>query len=235
MAINVILTLTKNAIGTKLVGDEFEFTLYDEFGVKVGDATNDAAGIATFDLQFNTTGNYSFTLEETDTPVGWTRDETVYPVEIEVVDTPVGLSASVSYPQGHPGFVNRLEADPCSSIEFPELSFDHPGTYEYTLKEITASGGGWVVDDTVYRVIITVVDDGYGNLIATIDYPDGYPQFTNTYVLQPVKVIISATKTAVGKELSCGMFQFGLFDGEVLVATAFNGPTPEPEPEPDPS
>jgi len=232
MAINVSLTLTKNAIGAKLLGDEFEFTLYDHLGGKVDDARNNASGIVTFDLSFEDAGEYSYTLEETDSPNGWIRDSKIYPVEIEILDGPTGLIASVSYPDGHPGFVNTLEADPCSLIVFPELSFNEAGVFEYVLKEISPSGGGWTTDPAEYRVIVTVSDDGHGNLIATIEYPDGYPSFTNTYTLHPVKVVISAIKIAIGKELPCGMFEFGLFhqDG-TLIATAFNGETPQEDEE----
>lgn len=224
MPITVTLTLTKNAIGAKLLGDEFEFTLYDHLGVKVDDATNDASGVITFELTFDDAGSFTYTLEETDTPTGWIKDSKIYPVEIEISGPTENLVADISYPDGHPGFVNTLEADPCSLIVFPELSFDAPGTYEYVLKEISTSGGGWTTDDAEFPVIVTVIDDGYGNLIATIDYPDGFPEFTNTYTLQPVKVVISALKLAVGNDLPCGKFEFGLFDEDgVLVATAHNG------------
>lgn len=230
MPIDVRLSITKNAIGAKLEGGEFEFTLYDELEAKVDDAKNDGSGLITFLLNFDEPGEYRYTLEETDAPVGWIKDDTIYPVEIEIIEDGDELIASVSYPEGHPGFVNTLEADPCSLIVFPELLFDTAGVYEYTLKEISPSGGGWVTDSTVYGVVVTVEDDGYGNLIATIDYPDGFPEFRNTYVLTPVKVVISALKFAVGKELTCGMFQFGLFDQEDnLIATAHNGAAEEIE------
>jgi len=223
MPISVKLTITKNAIGAKLHGGEFEFTLFDHLGAKIEDQTNNANGIAIFNLHFDDEGTYSYTLEETDAPSDWIKDTKVYPVEIEVTDTPNGLTASVAYPDGHPGFVNRLEAAPCSKIEFEELTFDKVGTYEYVLKEITPSGDGWVTDDAEFRVIVEVDDDGHGNLFATIEYPDGFPEFTNTYTLRHVKVIISAKKIAVGSELQCGRFKFGLFDDEgELVATAFN-------------
>lgn len=224
MAKNVTLTLTKNAIGAKLVGGEFEFTLYDDLSAKIDDASNDEYGVVTFELIFNNLGVYTYTLEETDTPDGWIKDDKIYTVEIEITEGPTDWIASVSYPDGHPGFINKLEADPCSLIVFPELSFDAVGVYKYVLKEISSSGGGWVTDDTQFRVNVTVEDDGYGNLIATIDYPDGYPEFTNTYVFQPVKVVISAVKLALGNTLPCGMFEFGLFDeSDDLIATAYNG------------
>lgn len=224
MPITVTLTLTKNAIGAKLVGGEFEFSLFDQLGAKITDARNAANGAITFELSFDDAGSYTYTLEETDAPTGWIRDSKVYPVEIEIAGDADDLTASVSYPDGHPGFINKLEADPCSLIVFPALNFDEPGTYEYVLKELSTSGGGWTTDNAEFRVIITVTDDGYGNLIATIDYPDGFPEFTNTYTLQPVTVVISAIKFAVGGDLPCGRFEFGLFDEDGnLVATAYNG------------
>ena len=111
---------------------------------------------------------------------------------------------------------------PCSSIRF-NLTFDAPGVYEYTMEELTQSGGGWTTDDAEFRVVVTVEDDGQGNLVASVAYPDGNPIFTNRYGAEPVEVVIHATKRAVGAELPCDRFEFGLFDEEgELVATARN-------------
>lgn len=223
MSLLVKLTTTKNAIGAKLHGNEFEFTLYDHKGIKVDSKTNNATGITVFNLHFNEEGTYHYTFKETKAPTDWIRDTKEYPVVVKIIKIDDKLTAHVTYPDGLPGFVNRLHAEPCSKVEFHELSFDKEGTYEYTLKELTPSGDGWTTDDAEFKVVVTVEDDGYGNLFATVKYPDGFPEFTNKYEWKSVKVIISAKKIAVGKELPCGKFKFGLFDkDDKLVATAFN-------------
>ena len=67
------------------------------------------------------------------------------------------------------------------NIDFPALTFTSPGVYAYTMKEITHSDGEWKTDNRVYRVVITVIDNGDGILVAHLDYPDGWPNFVNMY------------------------------------------------------
>ena len=66
-----------------------------------------------------------------------------------------------------------------SSLRFPELVFTSPGTYTYTISELTPSDREWDTDDRVFRVIITVTDSGDGTLVASAAYPDGVPEFIN--------------------------------------------------------
>ena len=74
----------------------------------------------------------------------------------------------------------------CRNINFPELAFTSPGIYSYTIKELTPSYGNWKTDNRVYRVIIRIVKDSDGNLVACPPiYPDGFPKFVNIYYGQP--------------------------------------------------
>ena len=72
-----------------------------------------------------------------------------------------------------------------NNINFPALTFTKPGIYEYTVKELTPSGEEWTTDDRVYRVIVTVTENGSGALEATAEYPDGLPYFANIYSCPP--------------------------------------------------
>jgi hypothetical protein len=50
--------------------------------------------------------------------------------------------------------------------------------------------------------------------------------FVDRYEPNQVQVVISGTKIAIGAPLTCGMFEFGLFDDENhLIYTTVNGPT----------
>lgn len=70
-------------------------------------------------------------------------------------------------------------------ITFPAISFTKPGVYHYTVRELapeaTDANAHWRIDTQEYRVIVTVEDDGAGNLTAKADYPDGKIEFTNEY------------------------------------------------------
>ncbi|MDR0841228.1 MAG: hypothetical protein LBN26_07620 [Christensenellaceae bacterium] len=97
-------------------------------------------------------------------------------------------------------------------IEFSPISYSKPGTYYYTLSEITPSGDNWITDPSVYPVTVTVADDGEGQLITEVEYPSGQPIFTNTYVQPTVDAALQGHKTLCGACLQEGMFTFGLFD-----------------------
>ena len=220
----------KNAIGSGLTGGEFEFTLYNDSGQPVRTVKNNENGLVIFpDVMFTQARQYHYSVKETDAPADWESDTNEYPIIITVTQGgPTGLSAVVSYPEGMPGFKNKRISDVCGDVIFSDIELDKPGVYEYILRELTPSGDGWQTDTRSYRVVITVTDDGHGNLIASLNYPDGFPLFVNAYTITPAKVIISACKRAVGAPLPAGKFEFGLFNeaGELISKTT-NGPAAE--------
>lgn len=67
------------------------------------------------------------------------------------------------------------------AVQFEELSFDTPGTYEYTISEEKGDDAAITYDDTVYSVTINVEDSGEGYLTASVDFGGETPVFTNTY------------------------------------------------------
>ena len=81
----------------------------------------------------------------------------------------------------------KLAADMCIAskdkglIEFPSIVYTKSGTYHYTIHEISEPGDGWETDKREFHVVVTVTDDGKGNLIPSIEYPDGFPEFVNVY------------------------------------------------------
>jgi len=228
--IEVVLKMSKIAIGAAQVAGEFEFGIFEHSSsTPIYTATNDAKGLITFPaMQFTHVGEFEYTVKETHAPADWEADTKEWPIKITVTSVQGDLVAVVEYPEGVPVFVNKHRSATCGEFQFPDLTFDEAGVYHYTLRELTPSGDGWETDDRVIRLIVTVVDDGHGNLVATIEYPDGFPSFTNTYRLEPAKVIISGCKIAIGAPLPVGRFEFGLFDSEGnLIAKTTNGPASE--------
>jgi pilin isopeptide linkage protein len=109
-------------------------------------------------------------------------------------------------------------------IDFGQIEYTEPGTYTYTIEEDSTEAPGWRTDSTRYRLVVTVVPDGHGHLVATVSYPDGdKPVFENVYTAEPTQATIQATKMLLGAALSANQFRFGLFDenGE-QIATAGN-------------
>ena len=106
---------------------------------------------------------------------------------------------------------------------FAPISYTDEGINHYTVKELTTSGGGWITDTTVFPVVVTVTDNRQGNLVVDLTYPDGQPNFVNTFETKAVEVELEATKTAIGAALKDGQFEFGIFDADNnLVQTATN-------------
>ncbi len=79
------------------------------------------------------------------------------------------------------GKVVEAVNDAQGNIVFPELTFDKAGTYEFTMTEVKDNQENVTYDETAYRVVVTVVDDGKGQLVAEVSYPDGTPAFANAY------------------------------------------------------
>lgn len=106
-----------------------------------------------------------------------------------------------------------------------KLSFDEPGTYTYTVKEITDTKPGYEYDTTEYEVTYKVdFEDGMLQLAA------GYPQispaatnglltFTNTYTQQAGSATLHAKKVFTNGDLSATQFTFELLgeDGKAVL------------------
>jgi len=222
------LTAEKSVSEGELEAGMFEFGVFDDEENLLVSAWNDAEGLVTFPpIIFFEDGVFDFTVREiSGASIEWVPDRSVFPVVVTVTENGGDLEAQVEYPEGEPSFTNTPPEE-CSVIEFPGLVFAEPGVYEYILRETSADGGGWETDTAQFRVTITVTDNGEGVLEYTIEYPDGFPEFTNTYTMLPARVVINALKFAVGAPLPCGRFNFGLFDLEDnLIAEASNGTQP---------
>ena len=223
--VDITLTMAIIPVGAPLTADKFTVAISAEDGEELYAATNDDNGFVIFQsVSFSDEGTYNYTARQPYTSADWNIDTRVWPIQFEVTVTDDKAHVELAYPDGVPTFTNAVCSAICDGpFEFPELIFDAPGVYEYTLKELTPPGGGWTTDDSIIRVIVTVIDDGLGNLVATISYPDGFPSFKNIYETGSVSVIISGCKTAIGAKLPAGRFVFGLFDQDGnLISTATN-------------
>lgn len=84
-------------------------------------------------------------------------------------------------------------------IEFPAIDFDKVGTYDFTLVEMNDGQTGITYDGHSYKVIVVVTDDGKGNLVANVTWPNGTPPtFKNTYT-KPAPAVTPGTPGTPGK------------------------------------
>ena len=92
--------------------------------------------------------------------------------------------------------------------------------YHYTIVEAKGNAAGYTYDPEAKVVTVHVVDNGDGTLAAT--QTGTAPVFNNTYAAEGA-VAITATKVVEGPtQLGNRQFEFGLFEGDTQVATAFN-------------
>ena len=106
------------------------------------------------------------------------------------------------------------------SISFPEIEYTKAGTYTYTMSEKAGNEAGVTYDKTSHKVTVEVVDNGQGQLEATVTSEK--PVFTNTYAAKPGKTVIEAKKVLNGKELEADKYEFELKENDKVVATAKN-------------
>jgi len=232
--INTILNIgTLETTGATPPDGLFQFGLFQDDVLQAIGISDSQGGIEFINV-FATVGLYDLTMrqltpEEMTTGAllpdgrGWVLDETEFPVTVTV--NPSFVINDITFPDGEPHFINSFESNDCGLIQFPDLMLNEPGTFVYTIKEgANEAGNNWTPDGREYRVIVTVEDDGEGNLVVTsLSYPDGLPEFINSFEYTPTCIIISANKVAIGAPLVCDMFTFNLYDSEGnVVATTTN-------------
>ena len=122
------------------------------------------------------------------------------------------------------GTVYQAKNDAAGSVAFPALTFAEPGTYVYTISEVNDKQANVTYDTATHRVVVNVVDDGQGNLVAKVAYDDGAaPTFKNSYTEPPAPAPTpgggaTTPKNPVAKLFSKTADDAGLMLGAAAVA-----------------
>ena len=79
--------------------------------------------------------------------------------------------------------------DARGNVSFDELTFDAPGTYTFPIAEVKGTEEGMTYDESVYTITVTVVDNGEGQLEASLSYTKNGEaveaiEFCNTFTEQ---------------------------------------------------
>ena len=106
------------------------------------------------------------------------------------------------------------------TVTFEAIEYAVAGDHTYTISEKAGSEGGVTYDTATHKVTVEVVDNGAGQLVATVT--DNNPTFTNTYKAASATVNITAKKVLNGKALEADKYEFELKEGDEVVATAKN-------------
>jgi pilin isopeptide linkage protein len=92
-----------------------------------------------------------------------------------------------------------------NGVDFSTITYDTPGVYNYTLKEVEGSANGFTYDTTEYAVVITVEDhpDTTGALTAKVEINGNETSsltITNIYKAEPTTAYIEIEKVLTGAE-----------------------------------
>lgn len=84
------------------------------------------------------------------------------------------------------GIEAAVTNDADGKINFDKFEYDEPGTYVYTISEVKGDEAGMTYDKSVFTATVNVVDDGEGNLKASVAFAKGDKSvegivFNNTY------------------------------------------------------
>ena len=106
------------------------------------------------------------------------------------------------------------------TVTFEDIKYAAAGNHTYTISEKAGSEAGVTYDTATHKVTVEVVDNGAGQLVATVT--DNNPTFTNTYKAASTTVKITAKKVLEGKALEAGKYEFELKEGDKVIGTAKN-------------
>lgn len=84
------------------------------------------------------------------------------------------------------GIESTVTNDADGKINFDKFEYSEPGTYVYTISEVKGDEAGITYDKSVFTATVNVVDDGEGNLKASVAFAKGDKSaegivFNNTY------------------------------------------------------
>ena len=107
------------------------------------------------------------------------------------------------------------------------VNYTEAGEHTYTITEKSGTEAGVTYSTESYTVKVNVVDNGQGQLVATVDEAERV--FTNTYKAASTDATIKATKKITGKELVADAYTFELKEKDTgkVVATAKNAASGE--------
>ncbi|MCY7093602.1 LPXTG cell wall anchor domain-containing protein [Streptococcus oralis] len=102
------------------------------------------------------------------------------------------------------------------------VNYTEAGEHTYTITEKAGTEAGVTYSTESHTVKVNVVDNGQGQLVATVENPDAERVFTNTYKAASTSATIKAKKVLNGKDLVADAYTFELKEKDAVVATAKN-------------
>lgn len=130
-------------------------------------------------------------LEGTTESAGFTNKYHAMPTQvsigaIKVLEGRVLKKDEFSFKLAGEDVESTVTNDADGKVNFDKFEYSEPGTYVYTISEVKGDEAGMTYDKSVYTATVNVVDDGEGNLKASVAYAKDDKSvegivFNNTY------------------------------------------------------
>lgn len=189
---DVVATATNAADGT-VTFPELTYDAPGEHSYTVREVAGDAAGVSydakaytvTVNVEDNGEGKLVASTEGASAIV-FNNTYAAAPATVNLMATKVLNGADLSDGQftfellNNGDVMDRATNDAEGNVAFRELTLKQAGTYTFTMREVAGDVEGMTYDDAEHTIKVSVVDNGNGQLEATVE---GNGQtFTNTYV-----------------------------------------------------
>lgn len=194
---DVVATATNAADGT-VTFPELTYDAPGEHSYTVREVAGDAAGVSydakaytvTVNVEDNGEGKLVASTEGASAIV-FNNTYAAAPATVNLMATKVLNGADLSDGQftfellNNGGVMDRATNDAEGNVAFRELTLKQAGTYTFTMREIAGDVEGMTYDDAEHTIKVSVVDNGNGQLEATVE--GNNPTFTNSYTAPAAK------------------------------------------------
>lgn len=112
--------------------------------------------------------------------------------------------------------------DGIAAIKFGNISYTAAGTYKYEIRENAGNAAGMAYDTHVATAVVTVIEDGEGNLTANVTENES-GRFTNTYSTELDYAAaggLKLSKSLSGRPMTEGQFTFTVTPADAAAAEA---------------
>lgn len=194
---DVVATATNAADGT-VTFPELTYNAPGKHVYTVREATGDAAGVSydakaytvTVNVEDNGEGKLVASTEGASAIV-FNNTYAAAPATVSLMATKVLNGADLSDGQftfellNNGDVMDRATNDAEGNVAFRELTLKQAGTYTFTMREVAGDVEGMTYDDAEHTIKVSVVDNGNGQLEATVE--GNNPTFTNSYTAPAAK------------------------------------------------
>lgn len=194
---DVVATATNAADGT-VTFPELTYDAPGEHGYTVREVAGDAAGVSydpkTYAVTVNVEDDGKGQLvasTEGASAIVFNNTYAAAPATVNLTATKVLEGADLSDGQftfellNNGDVMDRATNDADGNVAFRELTLKQAGTYTFTMREVAGDVEGMTYDTAEHTVKVSVVDNGNGQLEATVE--GNSPTFTNSYTAPAAK------------------------------------------------